>query len=47
MALKSKTQTTIVVREKSKVSRKGVHAKTKSSKNKNSKLYKKPSRGQN
>ena len=32
--------------EKVKVTRKGVHAKTKTSKNKNSKLYKKPSRGQ-
>jgi hypothetical protein len=31
---------------KSKVSRKGVHAKTKSSKSKNSKLYKKSYKGQ-
>ena len=31
---------------KPKVSRKGIHAKTKSSKNKNSKLYKKPYKGQ-
>jgi hypothetical protein len=33
-------------REKKKVSRPGVHAKTKSSKNKNSKNYKKPYVGQ-
>lgn len=33
-------------KKKPKVSRPGVHAKTKSSKNKNSKLYKKPYKGQ-
>ena len=40
------TNTTTSKKVKEKVSRKGVHAKTKSSKVKTSKLYKKPSRGQ-
>jgi len=37
---------TTTFKQKPKVSRPGVHAKTKTSKNKNSKLYKKPYRGQ-
>lgn len=40
------TNTTAVKREKAKVSRKGIHSKTKSSTVKTSKLYKKRSRGQ-
>jgi len=39
-------QTTTLHREKPRVSRPGVHAKTKTSKNKNSKNYKKPYGGQ-
>lgn len=46
MAKKTKVQTVTVKKEKSKVSRPGVHAKTKQSKNKNSKNYKKPNVGQ-
>jgi hypothetical protein len=47
-AVKSKTKSsnTSLFREKSKVSRPGVHAKTKTSKSKNSKNYKKRDRGQ-
>ena len=37
---------TTTFKQKPKVSRPGVHAKTKTSKNKNSRLYKKPYRGQ-
>ena len=37
---------TTTFKQKPKVSRPGVHAKTKTSKNKNSKLYKKPYSGQ-
>lgn len=43
---KSKTASVIVRVVKPKIKRKGVHAKTKMSKNKNSKNYVKPSRGQ-
>ena len=43
---KIKAQTTTSFQEKSKVSRPGVHAKTKTSKLKTSKLYKKSYRGQ-
>ena len=43
---KSKTTSIIVRLAKPKVSRKGIHAKTKMSKNKNSKNYTKVSRGQ-
>ena len=39
-------QTVTLFKEKSKVSRPGVHSKTKTSKNKNSKNYKKPYGGQ-
>lgn len=39
---KAKTQSAALFNKKPKVKRKGVHAKTKSSKNKNSKNYKKP-----
>lgn len=46
MAAKAKTSTSSVKREKKKVSRPGVHAKTKQSKNKNSKNYSKPYVGQ-
>jgi hypothetical protein len=42
----AKTQSTSAVREKKKVSRPGVHAKTKQSISKNSKNYKKPYVGQ-
>jgi|TARA_B110000503_G_scaffold50015_1_gene81101 hypothetical protein len=42
----AKLQTTTSKKEKTKVSRPGVHAKTKTSKNKNSKNYKKPYVGQ-
>ena len=42
---KSKTASVIVRLAKPKVSRKGIHAKTKMSKNKNSKNYTKVSRG--
>jgi hypothetical protein len=42
----AKLITTTSKREKNKVSRPGVHAKSKSSKNKNSKNYKKPYVGQ-
>lgn len=47
-AVKSKTKSsnTSLFRENSKVSRPGVHAKTKNSKSKNSKNYKKRYRGQ-
>jgi hypothetical protein len=38
--------TTSIKRKKKKVSRPGVHAKTKTSKTKSSKNYKKPNRGQ-
>jgi hypothetical protein len=43
---KTKTQSTPVKKEKKQVSRPGVHSKTKQSKNKNSKNYKKPNVGQ-
>ena len=46
MAAKAKTNTAVVRLAKSKVKRKGVHAKTKQSKNKNSVNYKKPYVGQ-
>jgi hypothetical protein len=42
----AKAQTSVVKKEKTKVSRPGVHAKTKTSKIKTSKLYKKEYRGQ-
>jgi hypothetical protein len=42
----AKAQTSVVKKEKKKISRPGVHAKTKSSKIKTSKLYKKEYRGQ-
>lgn len=42
----AKVAAVLVKREKKQVSRPGVHAKTKSSKNKGSKLYKKVYRGQ-
>lgn len=42
----ARTQTVSAFREKPKVSRPGVHAKTKQSKNKNSRNYKKAYRGQ-
>jgi hypothetical protein len=48
MAAKVKSAaSSFTYKEKKKVRRKGVHAKTKTSKNKNSKLYSKPSVGQN
>jgi hypothetical protein len=43
---KAKTNTVSIKREKKKVTRKGIHAKTKQSKNKNSKNYKKVNVGQ-
>jgi hypothetical protein len=43
---KAKSQTVITKREKKEISRPGVHAKTKTSKNKKSKLYKKINVGQ-
>jgi hypothetical protein len=43
---KSKSQTVITKRDKKEISRPGVHAKTKTSRNKKSKLYKKQSVGQ-
>jgi len=43
---KTKSANTSLFKEKSKVSRPGVHAKTKTSKSKNSKNYKKRYRGQ-
>jgi hypothetical protein len=43
---KAKSQTVITKREKKEISRPGVHAKTKSSKSKTSKLYKKINIGQ-
>lgn len=43
---KVKSNTTISFKERSKVSRPGVHAKTKTSRSKNSKNYKKSYRGQ-
>lgn len=43
---KAKSNTTSIKREKKKISRKGIHAKTKQSKNKNSKNYKKINVGQ-
>ena len=43
---KTKSQTVSVKKEKKQVSRPGVHSKTKQSKNKNSKNYKKPYKGQ-
>jgi len=43
---KTKTASVIVQFAKPKVSRKGIHAKTKMSKNKNSKNYRKVSKGQ-
>ena len=47
MAAKIKTEaSSLTYKEKKKVRRKGVHAKTKTSKNKNSKLYSKPYVGQ-
>lgn len=42
----ARTQTATLHREKPKVSRPGVHAKTKQSSNKNSRNYKKAYRGQ-
>jgi len=47
MAAKVKSAaSSLTYKEKKKVRRKGVHAKTKTSKNKNSKLYSKPYAGQ-
>jgi hypothetical protein len=46
MAAKLKTSTTSLHKDKPKKSRKGIHAKTKMSKNKNSKNYIKRSVGQ-
>jgi hypothetical protein len=43
---KTKIQKTVTKKEKKEVSRPGVHAKTKSSKNKKSSLYKKRTVGQ-
>ena len=43
---KTKSTNTSLFKEKSKVSRPGDHAKTKTSKSNNSKNYKKPYRGQ-
>lgn len=43
---KIKSQTTSLHKERPKVSRPGVHSKTKTSKSKNSKNYKKPYAGQ-
>lgn len=43
---KSNNASVRLYRKKSKVNRHGVHAKKKSSKNKNSKLYKKPYKAQ-
>lgn len=43
---KVKTQTATTKKDKPKVSRPGIHAKTKQSKNKNSKNYVKPNVGQ-
>jgi len=43
---KAKMKEVVSFRPKSKVSRKGVHAKTKQSSNKGSKNYVKPNRGQ-
>jgi hypothetical protein len=42
MATKAKTQSTISFHRKPKKRRPGIHAKSKTSKNKNSKNYKKP-----
>jgi len=42
----AKSQTVVLRKNKSKISRPGVHAKTKTSKTKTSKLYKKKYRGQ-
>jgi hypothetical protein len=44
--LMAKTSTSVLVKEKPKKVRKGVHAKTKSSKNKGSQNYKKTYKGQ-
>lgn len=46
MAAKTKSQSVTLFNKKPKKKRKGVIAKTKSSKNKNSKLYKKPYKSQ-
>jgi hypothetical protein len=46
MAAKTKTQTSVIWRAKPKVSRPGVHAKTKTSKLKSSKNYRKKYAGQ-
>lgn len=46
MAKKTTTTTTSTFRDKPKVKRSGVHAKTKTSKNKLSKNYKKPYKSQ-
>jgi hypothetical protein len=46
MAKSKSSTTTLIKKEKKKVSRPGVHAKTKTSKTKSSKNYKKPNRGQ-
>lgn len=46
MAKKTTTQTTLSHKEKPKKKRKGIHAKTKTAKNKTSKNYKKVYRGQ-
>ena len=43
---KTKSQATVVKKEKPKVARPGVHAKTKTSKSKNATNYKKPNVGQ-
>jgi len=46
MAAKLKSQTASIFKEKPKKNNKGVHAVTKTSKNKNATNYKKPYRGQ-
>lgn len=46
MAAKTKSQSVTLFNRKAKKKRKGVNAKTKTSKNKKSKLYKKPNIGQ-
>jgi hypothetical protein len=43
---KAKLQTAAVLRKETTVTRPGVHSKTKTSKSKGSKLYKKPYKGQ-
>jgi hypothetical protein len=46
MAKAKSSTTTTIKKKRKKVSRPGVHAKTKTSKTKSSKNYKKPNRGQ-